>query len=45
MKQRKVSTNAEQWDLGTLVGLFHAFEEVVKPDFGGTLSGVIPKLM
>ena len=45
MKNRKLSPNTEQWDLGTLVQIFHAHEDVFKSDFGGEIRPVIPALM
>jgi hypothetical protein len=46
MQGKNLSRNPEQWDLGTLVAIFHAHsDQLFKHDFGGEVRQVIPVLM
>jgi len=46
MPSKRLATNPEQWDLGTLVQVFHTHSDsLFKHDFGGELRQVIPVLM
>jgi len=45
MPSKRLSSNSEEWDLGTLVQIFHVHQEIFKHDFGGSLKQVIPVLM
>ena len=46
MPGKRLQTNPEQWDLGTLVMIFHTLaDNIFKHDFGGEVRQVIPVLM
>ena len=46
LPNKRLSANPEEWDLGTLVQIFHANADAVfKHDFGGEVRLVIPVLM
>ena len=45
MPGKRLSQNPEQWDLGTLVQIFHVHQDAFKLDFGGEVRQVIPVLM
>ena len=46
MPTKRLAENPEQWDLGTLVSVFHTCSDnLFKHDFGGEVRQVIPVLM
>ena len=46
MPTKRLAPNPEQWDLGTLVQVFHTCSDnLFKHDFGGEVRQVIPVLM
>ena len=46
MPAKRLHENPEQWDLGTLVMIFHTLaDNMFKHDFGGEVRQVIPVLM
>lgn len=45
MPSKRLSANPEEWDLGTLVQIFHVHQNIFKQDFENELKPVIPLLI